>query len=80
MRKYVSFSTLILLLLTNMSCDQSKKKEEISKINDTITSKKDLPEKSYTTTDIKNKPTDFVPKSYVVFEKIFGDLDRKSVV
>lgn len=76
MRKYVSFSTLILSLLTNMSCDQSKKKEEISTINDTITSKKDLPEKSVSTADIKNKPTDFVPKSYVVFEKIFGDLNK----
>lgn len=76
MRNYISFSSIILSLLINIGCDKSKTKQETSEIKDTITAKSDLPEKPIPSSEIKNKPTDFVPKDYVVFDKIFGDLNK----
>lgn len=76
MRNYISFSSIILSLIINTGCDKSKSKEETSKISDTITAKTNLAEKPISTSEIKNQPIDFVPKGYVVFDKIFGDLNK----
>ena len=76
MKNYISFSSIILSLLINVSCNKSKTKEETSEIKDTIKAKNDLPVKPISTSEFKNKPTDFVPKGYVVFDKIFGDLNK----
>ncbi|MCD9855831.1 hypothetical protein LUD75_13990 [Epilithonimonas sp. JDS] len=77
MKKHIFISGIISLLL-NLSCENSKK-ESVSTNDDTVAIKPNLTEKSVSTTEIKNYPTDFVPKAYVVFDKIFGDLNKDGV-
>ena len=78
MRNYISFSGILLSLMMSTGCDKSKKKEETVKTSDTINAKTKIPEKEIASAFIKNKPADFVPKGYVVFDKIFGDLNKDS--
>lgn len=72
MKKHIYISAIVSLLI-NLSCENSKK-ESVS-TNDAVAVKTNPTEKPNPTTEIKNKPTDFVPKAYVVFDKIFGDLN-----
>ena len=87
MKKLLKFSTMTLtnslkqtfylltfFLLT--SCGQSKSEQKTKPDSDTTTSNNNTTDQQNLKVEQKQNPTDFLPKGYVVFEKINGDLNK----
>jgi hypothetical protein len=73
MKKYIFLLSFISILI-NLSCDNSKKESTNKKA--AIVAKDKVAEKTSPSEQLTNKLTDFVPKGFVVFDKIFGDLNK----
>lgn len=75
MNKYYFLPILILILSLSISCKKdSKNNQETPKTE--VVDLKEIPEVEETTVEIKRNPTDFIPKNYVAFDTIYGDLDK----
>ena len=68
------FYLLTFFLLAN--CAQSKPGEKTNPDSDTTTSNNNTIDQQNLKVEQKQNPTDFLPKGYVVFEKINGDLNK----
>lgn len=69
-----TFYLLTFFLLT--SCGQSKSEQKTKPDSDTTMSNDNTTDQQNLKVEQKQNPTDFLPKGYVVFEKIEGDLNR----
>ena len=58
------------------SCGQSKSEQKTKPDSDTTKSNNKTTDQQNLKVEQKQNPTDFVPKGYVVFEKINGDLNK----
>lgn len=73
MNKYLLLSASILILLGNTSC--SKTKKETTTVG-TLNNPEEVFEDDSSIVETKKNPSNFIPKGYVIFEKIFGDLNK----
>ena len=69
----------ILTFFILVSCGQSKSERETTLTSDTIATSNNTNEQHSLTVEHKQNPIDFLPKGFVVFEKINGDLDKDGV-
>jgi hypothetical protein len=65
------------LLLT--SCGQEKSKQTIIPVSDTTAAKNNSIEYNNLIVETKKNPTDFLPKGFIVFKKIYGDLNKDGI-
>jgi hypothetical protein len=72
-----TFYLLIFFLLS--SCGQSNSEQKITPASDTTTSKDNTSDQQKLKAEQKQNPTDFLPKGYVVFEKINGDFNKDGI-
>lgn len=71
MNKYLILITALLII----SCNDSKtKKEKPPEVE--ITDLKEIPEVEESSVEIKKELSDFLPKNYVMFDTIYGDLNK----
>jgi hypothetical protein len=88
MKKLLKFSTMnltnslkqtiyLLTFFLLTSCGQSKSEQTTTPVSDT--SNNNTTDKQNLTVEQKQNPTDFLPKGYVVFEKINGDLNKDGI-
>ena len=75
MKNKLLFASLI-LALSIISCDNSKTKKGSTKPQDTLNIKKDSSKNLVSKVEKANNFGDFVPKGYVIFDKLFGDLNK----
>ncbi|MGO4772606.1 hypothetical protein ACEN2I_13160 [Flavobacterium sp. W22_SRS_FK3] len=73
-KKYFTITGTILLLSMITSCKDSKSNDKES--NSEVTELKDIPEVEESTIEIKKDIADFIPKNYVSFDTIYGDLNK----
>ncbi|MCP2026301.1 tRNA nucleotidyltransferase (CCA-adding enzyme) [Flavobacterium sp. HSC-32F16] len=76
-KKYFSIITTILLLSIIYSCKDSKTNDKES--NTEVTELKEIPETEESAVVTKKSPEDFVPKGYVIFDTIYGDLNKDNL-
>ena len=67
-------ATLILIL--NAGCKDTKDKKEPAQIQEVLNNVEEVAENPDSPTEKGKNPEDFLPKGYVVFEKVFGDLNK----
>lgn len=70
--KYLFFVGAIVMLSLN-SCDSKTKKETTTTV-ESLQAPEEVPEN--TEIEKRKTPEDFIPKGYVVFDTIYGDLDK----
>ncbi|HEY1192749.1 hypothetical protein [Flavobacterium sp.] len=73
-KKYLFFIPVIALVSMMVSCKDSTPKKESQ--NTEVVDLKEIPEVDETTVETKKNPIDFVPKNYVAFDTIYGDLNK----
>ncbi|MBB4800957.1 hypothetical protein HNP37_000996 [Flavobacterium nitrogenifigens] len=73
-KKYFSIMGTILLVSIIFSCKDSKTNDKES--NTEVTELKDIPEVEESTVEFKKDLGDFIPKNYVPFDTIKGDLNK----
>lgn len=73
MNKYYFLLAVVIVISINVSCKKSKETE--SK-NVEVVTLKEIPEVEETTVATKQNPIDFIPKSYIAFDTIYGDLNK----
>ncbi len=73
-KKYLSIVGTILIMSTIISCKDSKKTDK--ELNTEVTELQEIPEVEESTTETKKDITDFIPKNYVSFDTIYGDLNK----
>ncbi|GAA5090251.1 hypothetical protein GCM10023210_16130 [Chryseobacterium ginsengisoli] len=68
----------IFMALTFFSCKKEGKADLVSKENKTVLSDKNIPKESSENVEVitNKKPEDFIPKTFVLFSKIEGDLNN----
>lgn len=73
-KKYLLFIGATMLLCINTSCKDSKttKKSQEAEVVDL----KEIPEVQEISVKIKKNPADFIPKNYISFDTIYGDLNK----
>ena len=90
MKKLIKSSTLtltnslkqtiyILAFFLLTSCGQSKSDHTTTPVSDTTTSNNNKIDQQNLAVEEKQNPTDFLPKGFVVFEKINGDLNKDGI-
>lgn len=67
--------TFILLTLTAISCKKDSK-ETTKTSNTEVVDLKQIPEVEEKAVEVKKEPADFIPKGYVPFDTIYGDLNK----
>lgn len=75
MKQTIYLLTFSLLL----SCRQSKSEQAVSLVSDTTKANNNIVNQHNLTAEQKHNPIDFLPKGYVVFEKINGDLNKDGI-
>jgi hypothetical protein len=70
-KEYLFFLLTILML----SCNDSKTKNDSSQSTESR-ELKEIPEVEESTVETKKDPIDFIPKNYVPFDTIYGDLNK----
>ncbi|KAA5533378.1 hypothetical protein F0919_12610 [Taibaiella lutea] len=73
MNKYLFFIGIMLIILGNSSCNNSKNNQRTKHDNNLLD--KDL-EKANATIEPTGPLSDFLPKGYVTFDTIYGDLNK----
>lgn len=79
MNKYLYFIITILIVSINISCKESKNKNESVEDNTIPHIKEEFEEDNLVTPEIKKEPIDFIPKDYIIFDTIYGDLDKDGI-
>lgn len=74
-KKYFLIIGTFALLTINASCKDDKSSNKKSN-NSEITDLKEIPEVDETTVVTKKNPTDFIPKNFIAFDTIYGDLNK----
>ncbi|MDA6068072.1 hypothetical protein NJT12_00445 [Flavobacterium sp. AC] len=77
MNKYLIFTTAILILLGNVNCSKTKKGP--AQIQEALNVVEEVPENEISEIEIGKNPADFVPKGYVIFDTIYGDLNKDKI-
>lgn len=72
MNKYLIIVGAFLMQLGIFSCTEKNKKETTTTV-ETLTNPEEVAE---TTVETKKSPADFIPKGYVIFDTIYGDLNK----
>lgn len=67
------------LLLLNTSCKDLKDKKEPAQIQEVLNNVEEVSEDNVSSTEISKNPADFVPKGYVIFDTIYGDLNKDKI-
>lgn len=75
MKKIIYILTILILT----SCKQQKSKHATTPVSDTTATKNNTTDQHNLTLEQKKNPTDFLPKGFVVFEKIKGDLNKDGI-
>lgn len=75
-KKYLFFVGTIVLLSLNSSCDSKAKKETTTTV-ESLQAPEEVPET--TETEKRKAPEDFIPKGYVAFDTIYGDLNKDNI-
>lgn len=75
MNKYLLLAGMISVFCCTISCEK-KKKSQVSVESSADFNNETVESTTVTETEEKKKPTDFVPKGYVVFETVMGDLNK----
>lgn len=76
MNKYLLYLGTTLLLLVSAGCKDPKDKKEPAQIQEVLNNVEEVPEDMDSAIEKGKNPEDFLPKGYVVFEKVFGDLNK----
>jgi len=74
-KNYLLIIVTFALLTINTSCKDDKNSNKKSS-NSEITDLKEIPEVDETAVITKKNPTDFIPKNFVSFDTIYGDLNK----
>lgn len=72
MNKYLIIAGAFLMQLGIFSCTEKNKNETTTTV-ETLTNPEEVAE---TTVETKKNPADFIPKGYVIFDTIYGDLNK----
>nr|WP_198530103.1 hypothetical protein [Flavobacterium sp. Root935] len=75
MNKYLIIAGAFLMQLGIFSCTEKNKKETTTTV-ETLTNPEEVAETSDSTVESQKNPADFVPKGYVIFDTIYGDLNK----
>jgi len=73
MNKYLSLISVLLILAGVFGC---KDKKETTTTVETLNNPEEVAETSASTVETQKNPADFVPKGYVIFDTIYGDLNK----
>lgn len=76
MNKYLILIGILLILSGAVGC---KNKKETTTTVETLNNPKEVFEDSVSTVETKKSPEDFVPKGYVIFDTIYGDLNKDNL-
>jgi hypothetical protein len=79
MNKYLFFLGAILTLLGNNSCRDPKTNKIAAQTKEILNVEKQDAEKVTSLTEKRKNLTDFLPKGYMLFEKVYGDLNKDSI-
>ena len=79
MNKYLFFIGMILTLSGNVSCNAPKTTKVSVKRSPELPAEKPGSETINSIPEAKNNLTDFVPEGYIIFEKVFGELNKDSL-
>lgn len=74
MNKYL----FIIVTLLFFSCNNSKNKSETTTV-ETLNSPEEVSENNVSETEIRKSLEDFIPKNYVAFDTIYGDLNKDNL-
>lgn len=75
MNKYLIIAGAFLMQLGIFSCTEKNKKETTTTV-ETLNIPEEVAETSASTVETKKNPADFVPKGHVIFDTIYGDLNK----
>lgn len=78
MNKYILYLATALLLLYT-SCKDLKDKKEPAQIQEVLNNVEEVSEDNVSSTEISKSPADFVPEGYVIFDTIYGDLNKDKI-
>lgn len=76
-KKYLFFILAIVSVFLNTSCKDSKSKTESTKTE--VVDLKEIPEVEESPVETKRELSDFLPKNYVLFDTIYGDLNKDNI-
>lgn len=76
MTKYLSLIGLLLILSGAIGC---KNKKETTTTVETLYAPEEVSEDAEPALENKKSPADFVPKGYVIFDTIYGDLNKDKI-
>lgn len=77
MNKYLSLIAIV-LVSGFTSCNDSKNKNKITTV-ETLNTPKEVIENDASTVETKKNPHDFIPKGFVAFDTIYGDVNKDNV-
>lgn len=76
MNKYLIYPAALLLLIGSVSCSKTKGQKEPASVKEITAIVKDEQEDAFSINARRKKIKDFVPKGYVIFDTIYGDLNK----
>ncbi|MFC4818469.1 hypothetical protein [Flavobacterium sp. GCM10023249] len=79
MIRYTFFIGAALLFLMTTACKETKAEATTQTMPEPPTQEETKRDTISTTTEYKQNPTDFIPKGFVLFEKILGDVNKDGV-
>lgn len=79
MNKHLLYLGTAFILLVNSSCHDSKDKKKPAQIQEVLNQVEEVSEDNPASTEKRKSPADFVPKGYVTFDTIYGDLDKDEI-
>ena len=78
MNKCLIFIFATLILSGIFSCNDSKNKKETTTV-ETLNAPEEVIENDTSETETKKNPADFIPKGFVAFDTIYGDLNKDNL-
>jgi hypothetical protein len=79
MNKYLFFIGVIIVLSGNYSCNGPKNNKVASSTKEILEGEKKEPEKVTAIRERHKNITSFLPKGYIIFDKIYGDLNKDGI-
>ncbi len=76
MKKYLFFIGILVILLGSNSCSNPTANKKTTQTTENLNIEKKEPEKGSSSSEKGKNLTDFLPANYVIFEKIYGDLNK----
>ena len=79
MKKYLFFTGAILALFGNYSCNGLNKDKVSTSVEQNLEGERKYSEEIMTTSEAANNISDFMPKGYVVYDTVYGDLNKDGI-